>query len=210
MKVRDALVEIPQSGKQLWRCLDFIEKQQGFSGHDVTIEKKLEPSKSPLRSVSQEEFGQLGLLFQVDLYEMVEVFLGEHPHKIRLSNLSSATDNQWHSAVAQSPIPEVFESETVHDLFPALLSLVAGDVGDNAFYMGRFYCWCAEIKYSSGRSALNAKVTTVAKLTIEQFTDASSYIIRGEVGETWTSLNDCGLVHTRARSWSTSDRRCSW
>ena len=45
----------------------------------------------------------------------------------------------------------------------------------------------------------NAQATTVAKLTIEQFTDASSYILRGTAGESWTSLNDRGLVYTHTR-----------
>ncbi|MBT3220770.1 MAG: hypothetical protein HN348_16920 [Proteobacteria bacterium] len=45
----------------------------------------------------------------------------------------------------------------------------------------------------------NAEATTVAKLTVEQFTDASSYIIKGEAGESWTSLNDRGLVYTHTK-----------
>lgn len=44
-----------------------------------------------------------------------------------------------------------------------------------------------------------AHATTFAELTTEQFTDASDYIIRGEVQEVWTELDANGRVWTRAR-----------
>lgn len=44
-----------------------------------------------------------------------------------------------------------------------------------------------------------AEATTVAKLTLEQFTDASTYIVRGTVTEIWTEEDSTGLVWTRAR-----------
>lgn len=44
-----------------------------------------------------------------------------------------------------------------------------------------------------------AAATSVAPLTIEQFTDASTYIVRGTVTELWTETDAEGLVWTRAR-----------
>jgi hypothetical protein len=44
-----------------------------------------------------------------------------------------------------------------------------------------------------------AEATTVAKLTLEQFTDASTYIVRGTVTEIWTEEDADGTVWTRAR-----------
>jgi hypothetical protein len=45
-----------------------------------------------------------------------------------------------------------------------------------------------------------ARATTFAPLTLEQFTDASTWIVEGEVQEVWTELDpESGLVWTRAR-----------
>lgn len=44
-----------------------------------------------------------------------------------------------------------------------------------------------------------AHATSFAELSTEQFTDAADYIIRGEVQEVWTELDDRGRVWTRAR-----------
>ncbi|MEQ1500867.1 MAG: hypothetical protein ABMB14_01485 [Myxococcota bacterium] len=45
-----------------------------------------------------------------------------------------------------------------------------------------------------------AVATTFAPLTIEQFTDASTYIVEGRVQEVWTDLDAAtGMVWTRAR-----------
>lgn len=44
-----------------------------------------------------------------------------------------------------------------------------------------------------------ARATTFAELSVEQFTDASDYIIRGEVQDVWTELDEHGRVWTRAR-----------
>lgn len=44
-----------------------------------------------------------------------------------------------------------------------------------------------------------ARATSFAELTTEQFTDASDYIVRGVVQEVWTELDNRGRVWTRAR-----------
>jgi hypothetical protein len=44
-----------------------------------------------------------------------------------------------------------------------------------------------------------AHATQFADLSVEQFTDASSWIVQGEVTEVWTELDDRGRVWTRAR-----------
>jgi len=44
-----------------------------------------------------------------------------------------------------------------------------------------------------------ARATSFAELTTEQFTDASDYVVRGVVQEVWTELDDQGRVWTRAR-----------
>jgi hypothetical protein len=45
-----------------------------------------------------------------------------------------------------------------------------------------------------------AQATTFAELTLEQFTDASTYIVEGHVEEVWTELDpQTSLVWTRAR-----------
>lgn len=44
-----------------------------------------------------------------------------------------------------------------------------------------------------------AHATSFAPLTIEQFTDASTWIVRGRVIEMWTTLEDDGTVWTHAR-----------
>lgn len=46
--------------------------------------------------------------------------------------------------------------------------------------------------------APEAHATTFAKLTLEQYVDASTYIVRGTVTEVWTALED-DLVWTHAR-----------
>jgi hypothetical protein len=45
----------------------------------------------------------------------------------------------------------------------------------------------------------SAHATTFAPLTVEQFTDASTWIVRGQVKELWTTLEDDGTVWTHAR-----------
>jgi hypothetical protein len=47
-------------------------------------------------------------------------------------------------------------------------------------------------------AAPNASATTLAELTVEQMTDASTYIVRGTVGEVWTSVDERGFVWTHA------------
>lgn len=44
-----------------------------------------------------------------------------------------------------------------------------------------------------------ARATSFAELTLEQFTDASDYIVRGEVQSVWTEVDERGRVWTRAR-----------
>lgn len=44
-----------------------------------------------------------------------------------------------------------------------------------------------------------AEATTLAPLSVEQLTDASDYIVRGTITETWTEVDDDGLIWTRAR-----------
>ncbi len=45
-----------------------------------------------------------------------------------------------------------------------------------------------------------AHATTFAEITVEQFTDASTYIVEGTVSEIWTEISDHdGHVHTKAR-----------
>jgi hypothetical protein len=43
-----------------------------------------------------------------------------------------------------------------------------------------------------------AEATTLAPLTVEQVTDASTYIVRGELVRVWTDTDESGLVWTRA------------
>lgn len=45
----------------------------------------------------------------------------------------------------------------------------------------------------------DAHATSLAQLTVEQTTDASTYIVEGRVDEVWTELNSRGQVLTRAR-----------
>ena len=44
-----------------------------------------------------------------------------------------------------------------------------------------------------------ANATSFASLTVEQFTDASSWIVRGTVDEIWTERGENGYIWTRAR-----------
>lgn len=44
-----------------------------------------------------------------------------------------------------------------------------------------------------------ARATTLAPATIEQLTDASDYVVRGEITETWTEVDADGNIWTRAR-----------
>ncbi len=44
-----------------------------------------------------------------------------------------------------------------------------------------------------------ARATTLAPLTVEQQTDASDLIVRGEITETWTEADDKGRIWSRAR-----------
>lgn len=44
-----------------------------------------------------------------------------------------------------------------------------------------------------------AQATSLAPLTIEQMTDASTYIVHGTITEVWTEVDDAGLVWSRAR-----------
>ena len=44
-----------------------------------------------------------------------------------------------------------------------------------------------------------ASATSVAPLTVEQVTDASTYIVRGTVGHVWTATDDHGMVWTYAK-----------
>ena len=44
-----------------------------------------------------------------------------------------------------------------------------------------------------------AHATTFAEMSTEQFTDASTYIVRGEVLEVWTEVDDNDHIWTRAR-----------
>ena len=55
------------------------------------------------------------------------------------------------------------------------------------------------IPLAFGVPTSTAEATSLAPLTVEQLTDASDYIIRGEVVETWTEVDDNGLIWTRAR-----------
>ncbi|MEQ1565574.1 MAG: hypothetical protein ABMA64_08050 [Myxococcota bacterium] len=51
-----------------------------------------------------------------------------------------------------------------------------------------------------GVASAPAEATTFSPLTIEQYTDASAYIVEGTVLEVWTDLEaDSGMVWTRAR-----------
>lgn len=45
----------------------------------------------------------------------------------------------------------------------------------------------------------DARATSLAELTVEQTTDASTYIVEGRVAEVWTELDERGYVWTRAR-----------
>jgi hypothetical protein len=47
--------------------------------------------------------------------------------------------------------------------------------------------------------AAPAWATTIADLSIEQVTDASTYIVQGTVTDVWTEMDDQGYVWTRAR-----------
>ncbi len=47
--------------------------------------------------------------------------------------------------------------------------------------------------------ATDAMATSLAPLTVEQMTDVSDYVLRGEVTEVWTEIGDNGRVWTRAR-----------
>ena len=53
--------------------------------------------------------------------------------------------------------------------------------------------WCA-----SAATAPEARATSLAPLTIEQFTDSATWIVEGTVTRVWTELDDRGLVWTRA------------
>jgi hypothetical protein len=44
----------------------------------------------------------------------------------------------------------------------------------------------------------SAHATSLANLSVEQITDASTYIVRGTVTRTWTVVDDHGMVWTRA------------
>lgn len=44
-----------------------------------------------------------------------------------------------------------------------------------------------------------ARATTLAPLTVEQLVDASDYVVRGEITELWTEVDDKGRIWTRAR-----------
>lgn len=44
-----------------------------------------------------------------------------------------------------------------------------------------------------------AQATTLAPLSVEQLTDASDYVVRGEITETWTEVDEKGRIWTRAR-----------
>lgn len=44
-----------------------------------------------------------------------------------------------------------------------------------------------------------AKATTIAPLSIEQYVDASTYVVRGQVLDQWTTLDDLGTVWTHTR-----------
>lgn len=44
-----------------------------------------------------------------------------------------------------------------------------------------------------------ASATSLARLTVEQMTDASEYIVRGTVTETWTEQDVRGTIWTKAR-----------
>lgn len=47
--------------------------------------------------------------------------------------------------------------------------------------------------------APEAHATTIARLSLEQYVDASIYVVRGTVVEVWTSLDEGDLVWTHAR-----------
>jgi len=47
--------------------------------------------------------------------------------------------------------------------------------------------------------APSVEATTLAELSMEQVTDASTYIVRGTVTEVWTDLDSEGIVWTHAR-----------
>lgn len=44
----------------------------------------------------------------------------------------------------------------------------------------------------------DARATTLAPLTVEQMTDAATYIVRGRIESVWTELDDEGIIWTRA------------
>lgn len=44
-----------------------------------------------------------------------------------------------------------------------------------------------------------ANATTIAPLSIEQLTDAADYVVRGDITEVWTEVDDNGRIWTRAR-----------
>lgn len=44
-----------------------------------------------------------------------------------------------------------------------------------------------------------ARATTLAPLTVEQLVDASDYVVRGEITEVWTEVDDQGRIWTRGR-----------
>lgn len=44
-----------------------------------------------------------------------------------------------------------------------------------------------------------ARATTLAPMSIEQLTDASDYVVRGDITEVWTEVDEKGRIWTRAR-----------
>lgn len=44
----------------------------------------------------------------------------------------------------------------------------------------------------------SAEATTLAPLTVEQMTDASTWVVRGQVTRVWTEMDENGLIWTRA------------
>ncbi len=50
-----------------------------------------------------------------------------------------------------------------------------------------------------GLHAEPARATTIAPLSIEQLTDASDYVVRGDITEVWTEVDEDGRIWTRAR-----------
>lgn len=106
--------EVPKGGEHRGGRLDLVEEEQGRSGRDGLFETRLEQAQDRGGGLGGEEGCRVRCLFEIDLHEVGELLLREHPDKEGLPRLARAAHDEGLARGVALPLLQVVQREAMH------------------------------------------------------------------------------------------------